>query len=75
MVKSNLDDELGCSGSHSPLRPVLQRLGPPGAFPGEAGRAAQCLEPLGQSRPLFIGDGGRETDMIELALVIKEPEK
>jgi hypothetical protein len=33
VIKAYFDSQLGLSGSHSPLRSLLHRLGPPGARP------------------------------------------
>ena len=65
----------GLSGSHWPLRSVLQRLGPPGAPAGKAGRRAQGFEPSGERMAFAVGDGRGEADVIEPAVVVVEAEQ
>jgi hypothetical protein len=60
----------GWSGSHSPLRSVFHRLGPPGAFSGKARRFPECFKATRQSSSHIVCDGGGEADMIELALFV-----
>ena len=57
MVVAHLGDELGPSGRKSPVRPVDQRLGPPGASPVKPG-AARAPRAAGQRR--LIGGGNED---------------
>ena len=54
---------------------MLQRLGPPGAFPVKPGGEIEGLELRRQRRAILVGDSRREADMVELAVSVVEPEQ
>ena len=55
----------GRSGCHSPVRSVLQRLGPPGARPVKPGGSTSASRRLGQSRLVARRQGRGEADMVQ----------
>ena len=67
VIVADLHDELGFSGTHWLLRSVVQRLGPPGAWPVKPG-GRELVELARQRRPLGFGNRRGEADMIEHAL-------
>ena len=56
-------------------RSLLQRLGPPGALAGEAGRPISSLQLLGQLPAVPRRNSRGEPDVVEQALIVVEAEQ
>lgn len=69
MIIAHFHHQLVLEGTHSLLRPVDQRLGPTGVA-AEAWRAFEPFQLFGQRLCVFIGEIGRQADMVQLAVPI-----